>query len=232
MQTYSSDIEQQMQRYYQSLSEKDRRRYAAIEAVKLGYGGISYLVNLLGCHAHTVRRGREELRDEQAMSDERTRQPGGGRKSVLEQLEGLDEAFLRVIDRHTAGSPMDESIKWTHLTRQQIADLLCQEEEISVSVTVVDQLLDRHKFRRRKAFKTKATGDHPQRNEQFENIETLVASYQSAGNPVMSMDTKKKSCSVSSIGRGTPIPKKPLRFTTMTGFILPKGKRFPMVSMT
>ena len=49
MQTYSSDIEQQMQRYYQSLSEKERRRYAAIEAVKLGYGGISYMVNLLGC---------------------------------------------------------------------------------------------------------------------------------------------------------------------------------------
>ena len=112
------------------MSEKDRRRYAAIEALKLGYGGISYMVTLLGCHAHTVRRGMEELRDEQAMSDKRIRQPGGGRKRVREQIKGLDEAFLRVIDHHTAGSPMDESLKWTHLTRQQIADLLCQEEEI------------------------------------------------------------------------------------------------------
>ena len=193
MQPYNSDIEQQMQRYYQSLSEKDRRRYAAIEALKLGYGGISYMVALLGCHAHTVRRGMEELKDERAMSDKRTRQPGGGRKRVREQIKGLDEAFLRVIEDHTAGSPMDESIKWTHLTRQEIADLLCQESEISVSVTVVDQLLKQHKFRRRKAFKTKATGDHPQRNEQFEKIETLVESYKTAGNPVMSMDTKKKS---------------------------------------
>ena len=141
MQPYNSDIEQQMQRYYQSLSEKDRRRYAAIEALKLGYGGISYMVALLGCHAHTVRRGMEELKDERAMSDKRTRQPGGGRKRVREQIKGLDEAFLRVIEDHTAGSPMDESIKWTHLTRQEIADLLCQESEISVSVTVVDQLL-------------------------------------------------------------------------------------------
>ena len=193
MQPYNSDIEQQMQRYYQSLSEKDRRRYAAIEALKLGYGGISYMVALLGCHAHTVRRGMEELKDERAMSDKRTRQPGGGRKRVREQIKGLDEAFLRVIEDHTAGSPMDESIKWTHLTRQEIADLLCQESEISVSVTVVDQLLKQHKFRRRKAFKTQATGDHPQRNEQFEKIETLVESYKTAGNPVMSMDTKKKS---------------------------------------
>jgi len=88
---------------------------------------------------------------------------------------------------------MDESIKWTHLTRQQIADLLSQEEGISVSVTVIDQLLDKHDFRRRQAFKTKATGDHPQRNQQFENIEQLVKNYQSAGAPVISMDTKKKS---------------------------------------
>ena len=47
MQPYNSHIEQLLQRYYQSLSEKDRRRYAAIEALKLGYGGISYMVHLL-----------------------------------------------------------------------------------------------------------------------------------------------------------------------------------------
>ncbi|NER34398.1 MAG: hypothetical protein F6J93_10280 [Oscillatoria sp. SIO1A7] len=111
----------------------------------------------------------------------------------MEEIEGIDEAFLRVIEGHTAGSPMDEAIKWTHLRRQQIADLLWEEEEIQVSVTVVDQLLDKHDFRRRKAFKAKATGDNPQRNEQFENIEKLVETYQQAGNPVMSMDTKKKS---------------------------------------
>jgi len=193
MQPYPLEIEQQMQRYYQSLSEKDRRRYAAIEAIKLGYGGMSYIHALLGCNARTISRGMEELNDEEAMSNERIRQKGGGRKSALEQIEGLDEAFLRIIERHTAGSPMDESILWTHLTRQQIADLLFEEAEIAVSVTVVDQLLDKHNFRRRKAFKTKATGDHPQRNQQFENIEKLVERYKSAGKPVMSMDSKKKS---------------------------------------
>ena len=192
MQPYSSDVEQQMQRYYQSLSEKDRRRYAAIEAIKLGYGGVSYIGALLGCHAHTIRRGIAELQSEQAMSKERIRQPGGGRKRALDSIEGLSDAFLRVIEAHTAGSPMDESIKWTHLSRQRIAELLLEQENISVSVTVVDQLLKQHDFRRRKAVKSKATGEHPQRNAQFENIQRLVDDYQQAGNPVMSVDTKKR----------------------------------------
>ncbi len=170
MQPYPSDISEQMQRYYKSLSEKDRRRYAAIEALKLGYGGISYISQLMGCHAHTIPLGLKELSDDQAMSSRGIRRPGGGGKKALEQIERLDEAFLRVVEAHTAGSPMDESLKWTHLTRQQIADLLAQEEEINVSVTVVDKLLKQHNFRRRKAFKTKATGDHPERKEQFEKI--------------------------------------------------------------
>jgi len=191
MKPYSPDLEEQMQRYYQSLSEKDRRRYAAIEAQKLGYGGMSYIRDLLGCHTHTIRRGIAELQDEQAMQDEGIRQAGGGRKRALDTIESLNGAFLRVIEHQTAGSPMDASLKWTHLSRQQIADLLLAEEGITVSVTVVDQLLKQHGFRRRKAMKTKATGDHPQRNEQFETIERLIDDYQQAGNPVMSMDTKK-----------------------------------------
>jgi len=193
MEPYSPELEQPMQRYYRSLSEKDRRRYAAIEALKLGHGGISYITRLFGCHAKPVRRGIAELQDELAMSDARIRQPGGGRKRALDTVDGLSDAFLRVIEQHTAGSPMDASIKWTHLSRQQIADLLLAEAGISVSVTVVDQLLKQHHFRRRKALKTQATGAHPQRNAQFEKIGQLVEGYQQAGNPVMSMDTKKRS---------------------------------------
>ena len=193
MNPYSPEIEKQMQRYYQSLSEKDRRRYAGIEASKLGYGGISYISQVLGCHARTIKRGIEELKDEKSMGEKSIRQPGGGRKKALEQIKGIDEAFLRVIEKHTAGSPMDESIRWTHLTRQQMADLLKKEEKITVSVTVVDQLLDKHGFRRRQAFKSKACGEHPERNQQFDNIENLIETYQNDGNPVMSMDTKKRS---------------------------------------
>lgn len=193
VQTYSSAIEAQMQRYYRSLSEKDRRRYAAIEAVKIGYGGISYIHRVLGCGRSSIRLGIAELSDDEAMNEARQRSPGGGRRSSFETIEGLDEAFLRVVENHTAGSPMDESIKWTHLTRQQIADRLASDESIGISVTVVDQLLKKHQFRRRQALKRKATGSNPKRNEQFEKIHALVETYQAAGEPVISMDTKKRS---------------------------------------
>ena len=67
-----------------------------------------------------------------------------------------------------------------------------EEEQIKLSVTVVDQLLKKHNFRRRQAEKTKATGSNSQRNEQFEKINLLIESYQREQNPVISMDTKKK----------------------------------------
>jgi len=191
MDSYSSELEQQMQGFYHSLSEKDRRRYAAIEAVKLGWGGITYISQLFGCDYYTIRFGMEELDDESAMSMSEIRRSGGGRKSVFETIEGLDAAFLKVIAQHTAGSPMDEQVKWTNLNRQEIAQLL-KGEGIAVSVTVVDQLLVKYNYRKRKAQKRLATGEHPQRNEQFENIQHLKVSYQEVGNPVLSMDTKKK----------------------------------------
>lgn len=87
---------------------------------------------------------------------------------------------------------MDEQVKWTNLNRPQIAKLL-KAEGMSVSVTVVDQLLKKHNYRRRRARKTVAGGNHPQRNEQFEKIQRLKETYQTTGNPVISMDTKKKS---------------------------------------
>jgi hypothetical protein len=190
-QPYPAPIEAQMQRYYQSLSEKDRRRYAAIEAVKLGYGGQVYIRRLFGCHHETLALGLAELENEAGLEQEGIRQLGGGRKSAFETIVGLDAAFLRVLERYTAGSPMDETVKWTNLKRHEIAALL-KEEGIEVSVTVVDQLLEKHHFRKRKAVKTLATGASEHRNAQFETIARLKETYQAAGNPVMSMDTKKE----------------------------------------
>lgn len=191
MEPYSLKIEQQMCRFYQSLSEKDRRRYAAIEALKLGWGGITYISQLFECDDKPIRDGMKELEQQEVLGERRIRQAGGGRKSAFETIEGLDATFLRVITQHTAGSPTDERVKWTNLTRQEIAELLCA-EGIEVSVTVVDQLLEKHHYRKRKAQKRLSTGTHPGRNEQFENIERLKESYQAAGNPVLSMDTKKE----------------------------------------
>jgi hypothetical protein len=191
--TYTPEVEAQMRNFYHSLSEKDRRRYAAIEATKLGHGGITYICRVLHCDAGTVTRGLQDLKRSLSEKEKRIRQAGGGRKSVLATMEGLDEAFLAVLKNHTAGSPMDESVKWSNLSRNEIAEKLKQ-HGFTVSVTVVDQLLDKHHFRRRQAFKVEAGKKHiPHRDEQFNNIERLKEAYQSQGNPVMSMDVKKKS---------------------------------------
>ena len=165
MQPYSSKIEQRMQQFYQSLSEKDRRRYAAVEALKLGWGGQSYISQLLGCDDEAMQLGWAELAQPGALEMKHIRREGGGRKSFLSAIEGIDDAFKKVIAEHTAGSPMDETVKWTNLTQQEIAHLL-EQEGIKVSVTVVAQLLKKHNYRKRQAQKRIATGSHPQRNEQ------------------------------------------------------------------
>lgn len=132
-----------------------------------------------------------ELADETLIDEVRIRCRGGGRKSYVAEMAGLEAAFLAVLAEHTAGSPMDESIKWPNLTRHEIAVLL-QAEGFTVSVTVVDQLLEQHDYRKRKAVKTLATGASVGRDAQFENIESLKQEDRDNGQPVMSMDTKKK----------------------------------------
>lgn len=208
MHAYPLAIEQHMHRFYQTLSEKDRRRYAAIEALKLGHGGITYICRLFACDYSTVAHGIDDLTNETALQQQTVRRSGGGRKSAFDTIKNLDAVFLRVLTEHTAGSPMDETVKWTNLTRSEIA-LRMHEAGITISVTVVDQLLAKHHFRKRKAVKTVATGTSDQRDAQFANITRLKAEYQAAGNPILSMDVKKKSSSASSIGKARFMRKKP-----------------------
>jgi hypothetical protein len=61
MTTYAPEIEHRMKSFFDSLSEKDRRRYAAVEATKLGYGGIAYISRVLGCDPNTIQHGLEEV---------------------------------------------------------------------------------------------------------------------------------------------------------------------------
>jgi len=87
---------------------------------------------------------------------------------------------------------MDETIKWTNLSRPGIAENL-REKGYTVSVTVVDQLLEKHHFRSRQAFKVEAGKKNiPHRDEQFKNIAQLKQDYTEKGLPVLSIDVKKK----------------------------------------
>jgi hypothetical protein len=82
MQAYSSTVEDHMMALYDSLSEKDRRRYAAVEAEKLGHGGIQYVADLFDCDPDTIRRGSQDIED--LPHDEaagRVRKKGGSQES-------------------------------------------------------------------------------------------------------------------------------------------------------
>lgn len=82
MPPYDFSIEQEMKKFYETLSEKDKRRYAAIEALKLGQGGMVYMAQVLGCDRKTIAKGIQELKALPAHSgyDSRIRKAGGGRK--------------------------------------------------------------------------------------------------------------------------------------------------------
>ena len=98
---------------------------------------------------------------------------------------------MKVIENHTAGDPMRGDIKWTNLSRRQIAERMGA-VGTPVSRDVVSQLLRQHGYRRRKAQKKKTMGHHRDRNAQFEKIARLRKKYLKAGLPVISIDTKKK----------------------------------------
>ncbi len=194
MEPYAPDLEVAMQHFYNSLDEKDRRRYAGLEALKLGLGGRNYMARILRCSRRTVTKGAKEVSGLSGQGTEvRIRAAGGGRKPYAHHWEDIDEKFLVVLREHTAGDPMDATVRWTDLTPGEIATALREDHGIHVSKWVVRQLLKKHEYRRRQAQKKCTLKQNiPHRNEQFENIARLTAEYRAAGNPVLSMDTKKK----------------------------------------
>lgn len=127
MTPYSSEIEDQMQEMHCRLSEKDRRQYAGIEALKLPHGGIIYIAELFNCSRTTVIRGIAELRRKETIPRNRDRKDGGGRKQIVEKEDSdIDEVFMSILKECTAGDPMDEKVKWTNLTKANIAALLAK----------------------------------------------------------------------------------------------------------
>jgi hypothetical protein len=152
---YPSNIEDMMKKYYLTLSEKDKRRYAALEAHKLGQGGIQYIAGLLGCHRNTITTGLKELAalPEEPHYDPRIRKAGGGRKSYAESHPEIDEAFQALMADQVAGDPMDGDIKWTNQSPQALADQLDTRYGIKVSHHIIRKLLVKHNYRRRQVEK-------------------------------------------------------------------------------
>ena len=191
MSPYSPAVERTMRSFYLSLRENDRRRYAAVEAAKLGHGGIDYIAKVLDVDPKTIRRGQHDLDDLTAAPTHRVREPGGGRKRRLDQDPKIDQDFSKVMVEYTAGSPTEESLIWTNLTKTEIVDLM-QECGSYVSVHIVDQLLGQYDFHQRKAQRMEPLLRHPDRNSQFETIARLKGEYFDSLNPILSMDLKSR----------------------------------------
>ena len=188
---YASDVELKMKRLFSTLSEKDARRYAAIEAIKLGHGGTQYISKLFGIDPKTVRRGQDELELTQDPAGNRIRKEGGGRKELIERNGTIEENFRKILAEFTAGDPMREGVLWTNLSRCEISRRL-REMGTPAGRHVVRKLLKKCGLGQRTARKKKSMGAHPDRNAQFEKIARLKKEYLSKGEPVISIDTKKK----------------------------------------
>jgi hypothetical protein len=188
---YPRHIEQIMRAFYHSLRENDRRRYAAIEAAKLGHGGIEYIARVLGVDPQTIHHGQRDLEDLPEQPETRVRKPGGGRKPKIEDDPKIDADFRVVLVEHTAGSPTEESLIWTNLTKTEIV-VLMQDCGSYVSVHIVDQLLDRHGYHQRKAQRSAPLSGHPDRNAQFETIARYKQAYLDSPNPILSIDLKAR----------------------------------------
>jgi len=188
---YAADIEMKMKSLFESLSEKDRRRYAAIEVAKLGHGGTEYISNLFDIDPKTIRQGLRELGLAQYSAKGRIRKNGGGRKKLIESVEKIEENFRKILAEFTAGDPMREGVLWTNLSRREISRRL-REMGTPASRYVVRKLLKKCGLGQRRARKKKSMGAHPDRNAQFEKIGKLKEKYFANGDPVISIDSKKK----------------------------------------
>ena len=109
----------------------------------------------------------------------------------MDRVATLDENFRALLAEFTAGDPMRQGVLWTNLSRREISRRLGQ-MGTPASRHMVRKLLKKHGLGQRKACKKKSMGAHPERNAQFKNIAKLKARYLAAGEPVISIDTKKK----------------------------------------
>lgn len=189
---FSEDMERRSVGFYQSLSEKDRRRFAAIEAPRLDYGGVKYIAELFGCSERTIERAALELED--LPSDPaagRIRRTGAGRKEKIEPESPVERNLKSVLDVHTAGDPDEDDVVWTNLSPDKLAQTVTG-MGTPISAEPVRNWMKEMKLRRRKITKVLAGGYTPNRDAQFEHIAETMTKYIEAGNPVFSIDSKAK----------------------------------------
>jgi len=172
------------------LDERLRRLYAAAEAKAQGYGGVSAVARATGVSRRAIASGLKELDVPAASRGTRIRQPGGGRKRTAARDTTLVHDLEQLVEPVSRGDP-ESPLRWTcKSVRKLAAELNCQGHQ--VSHRVVAELLHELGYSLQANRKTREGTAHPDRNAQFEHIHAQVQAYQGAGQPVISVDTKKK----------------------------------------
>ena len=172
------------------LTERQRRVWLGAEARELGRGGVRIVAAAVLVSPDTVRRGRDELDDPQPLEMGRSRAPGGGRKRAEELDPGLVEALDALVEPESRGDPMTP-LRWTCKSLRTLADELGGQGH-RASPTLVQRLLHESGYSLQANAKTLEGNQHPDRDAQFRHIHDTAAAFLAAGDPVISIDCKKK----------------------------------------
>jgi transposase len=174
----------------QELAERARRRWAAVEAVSLGHGGITVVSAATGMAVSTIRRGIRELNTGAALPSGRQRRAGAGRKRKETAQPGIKAALERLVEPESRGDPQSP-LRWTCKSTRNLAKELTAQGYL-VGPTTVRHLLKDAGYSLQANRKTREGTSHPDRDAQFRYINRRVQSQQRSEQPAISVDAKKK----------------------------------------
>jgi transposase len=184
------EIKQRYERIAGELTERTRRLFAANEALSLGWGGISAVSRATGLSRQVISDGIQELQGGKRAEEGRVRRKGGGRKSNVSKDPKLSEDLERLVEPVTRADPASP-LRWTSKSVRKLAKEL-QGMGHRVSHELVSELLHGLGYSLQANRKTPEGGTHPDRNAQFEHLNAQAAAFLAAGEPVVSVDAKKK----------------------------------------
>jgi transposase len=189
------DLIHQIRKKYQALlpylNEKTRRIWAAAESLSLqGQGGISIVSEATGMSRSTISAGVKEIQNPLSAEQSGLRRSGGGRKSLVSQDTELMTDLERLLEPATRGDPMSP-LRWTNKSTTKLAEAL-QQKGHKISARSVASLLHQMGYSLQSNLKSKEGKQHPDRDRQFRYISRLVKAFHQEGQPVISVDSKKK----------------------------------------
>jgi transposase len=172
------------------LNERTRRLAAAAEAAAIGRSGIARVSRATGVSRRAIAWGLDQLKTPDVLDDDRIRRPGGGRKRTVETDATIRADLERLIDPVTRGDP-ESPLRWTCKSIRKLAEELRRMGH-ATSHRMVAELLHESGYSLQSNRKTIEGKGHPDRNAQLERINRKVRAALKAGEPVISVDAKKK----------------------------------------